>query len=117
VLVVEDDFFLAEDEKETLESVGATVLGPCADAAEAFALLSHQRPDCAVLDVNLGGAPSFDLARAMSAQAIPMLFATGYDASVIPPDLAHIPRLQKPVDLRALISAVAELRAAGQGRA
>ena len=92
------------------------MLGPCADAAEAFALLSDETPDCAVLDVNLGGAPSFDLARAVTAREIPMLFATGYDASIIPPDLAHIPRLQKPVNLRALISAVTELSVTGKRR-
>ena len=117
VLIVEDDFFIAEDEREALEDAGAHVLGPCADRGEALGVLRDVAPDCAVLDLNLGDGPSFDLARLVTARGIPVLFVTGYDASSIPPELAHVPRLQKPVDLRAFVRAVINLREAGSTRA
>src|SRR3546814_983738 len=34
VLVIEDNFFLAEDARDTLERAGATVLGPVSNAEE-----------------------------------------------------------------------------------
>lgn len=110
VLVVEDDFYLADDARDALERAGAHVLGPAADIGEALQLLRDAVPDCAVTDVNLGGQPSFDLARMMIDRGIPMLFATGYDAAAIPSEFAAIPRLQKPLDLRKLVATVAELR-------
>ena len=112
VLVVEDDFYLADDTRDVLERAGAHVLGPAADVGEALELLRDVVPDCAVTDVNLGGQPSFDLARMMIDRGIPMLFATGYDAAAIPPEFAAVPRLQKPLDLRKLVVTVAELRRA-----
>ena len=95
-----------------LQGAGAIVLGPCADAAEALAYLQDEQPDFAVLDLNLGGGANFDLARAIDARGIPMMFATGYDATSIPPEFANIPRLQKPINLRALVPAIAEIRSA-----
>jgi hypothetical protein len=35
-----------------------------------------------------------------------VIFATGYTRSTIPPELADLPRLEKPVDLAALCRAV-----------
>lgn len=113
VLVVEDDFYLAEDQREALEAAGATVLGPCPTVAEALALLRDHEPDCAILDVSLTDGPSFDLARAIVHRGIPMLFVTGYEASSIPSDLTGLVRLQKPVTAPKILAAAAEVRQSG----
>ncbi|KAB0682057.1 response regulator [Aureimonas leprariae] len=110
VLVVEDDYYLADDARQALERAGATVLGPCASADDALAVLQEQTPDCAVVDINLGTSRSFDLARTIKGHGIAMLFVTGYDASAIPPDLADIPCLQKPLEPSKLTAAITELR-------
>lgn len=109
VLVVEDDFYLAEDSREALERAGATVLGPCSNAAEALRLAEARPPRCAVLDLNLGEGPAFGPARTLRARGVPVLFMTGYDAEVIPPDLADIERLEKPIRPPRLVAAVARL--------
>jgi len=106
VLVVEDDFYLAEDARDALEDAGAQVLGPVPQISQALGLFEATQPDCAVLDVSVQDGPSFDLARTILSRAVPVLFVTGYDAGSIPADLARVPRLQKPVTQGGLVAAV-----------
>lgn len=42
-------------------------------------------------------------------RGVPFIFLTGYDPDIIPPELADVPRLQKPVPFRAIAEAVAQL--------
>jgi ActR/RegA family two-component response regulator len=109
VLVVDDDYYLAECTCEALGEAGATVLGPYGSVADVLVCLSHTVPSYAVLDLNLGSGPSFSLAREMKALGIPTLLVTGYDKSIIPPDIADLPCLQKPVTENILIAAVISL--------
>ncbi len=54
ILVVEDDLFIGLELKACLEVAGFLVLGPAGSVRDALRLISTQRPDAAVLDVNLG---------------------------------------------------------------
>lgn len=116
VLIVEDDFFLASDEQHALEAAGAQVIGPCADEAAAMRAAGHGL-DCAVLDLNLGRGPSFELAAALRAEDVPFLFVTGYDAGVIPPEFAEVQCLRKPIVMRDLVQAVSGITDAAQPEA
>lgn len=107
VLVVEDDYYLASDEKAALEDAGARVIGPCGDADEAAGLAASQPVDCAVVDVNLGEGPNFAFALTLQRQGVPFVFVTGYDQAVIPPELGSAERLEKPIRDRDLVAAVA----------
>ena len=109
VLVIEDDFYLADDARQTLEDAGASVLGPVSSMEDALGLLDQTNPDCALVDINLGAGPSFAPAQAIRSRNIPLIFLTGYDASAIPSEFADAPCLQKPVDTRKLLAAVAAL--------
>ena len=109
VLVMEDDYYLADDARASLEAAGAAVMGPYPDAAEAIAQVDHERPDCALVDVNLGGGPNFAPARALLARGVPIIFLTGYDPDVIPGDLAATPCLQKPTESHRIVAAVRQL--------
>jgi DNA-binding response OmpR family regulator len=117
VLIVEDDFFLAMDEQFALEDAGAQIVGPCADEATGLSAALAD-VDCAVLDLNLGNGPSFEVAAALRSRGVPFLIVTGYDAGVIPPEFSNVTRLQKPVMMRELVRAVSHLsgREALQGR-
>jgi DNA-binding response OmpR family regulator len=108
VLVLEDDYYLADDARHALEDAGATVLGPCSRAAEAADLAERSRPDCALVDVNLGGGPNFAPAQALIERGVSVIFVTGYDCTVIPPNLAHVPCLQKPAHARKIVAAVGQ---------
>jgi ActR/RegA family two-component response regulator len=109
VLVVDDDFYLAWDTTEVLEEAGALVCGPYGNAAEALYAIRESVPLYAVVDLNLGFGPDFQVARTLKKLAIPTILVTGYDSSIIPADLQGIRCLQKPVGAGKLIAAVAEL--------
>lgn len=110
VLVIEDDYYLATDEQNALQTAGAQVVGPCARVSEAVALVDSGQVDCALVDINLGHGPSFEAAAVLRARGIPFLFTTGYDATTIPHEFANIARLEKPIGDRELIEAIAQLR-------
>lgn len=107
VLVVEDDYFLATDTVRALRGVGAEVLGPCPTETAALSELADGSPTAAVIDVNLGAGPSFELAGVLDREGVPFVFITGYDEDLIPSEFAAVPRLQKPVNLRDVVSALA----------
>ena len=110
ILVAEDDFYLATDTSRALRGAGASVLGPCSSENQALDELEEATPSGAVVDINLGEGPSFKLARRLAEQRIPFVFVTGYDEEAIPSDFATVPRLQKPLDLRRLVSTIAEVQ-------
>lgn len=101
VLVVEDEYLIAEDLREQLLSCGAEVMGPVACVADALALLEDgTAPDLAILDIRLGGEMVYPVADALRTKGIPFVFATGYDAWAVPEAYAEVPRTEKPVGLR-----------------
>lgn len=103
ILVVEDDYMIAQDVRDGLEQAGATVLGPVPSVREAFHLIeSEPRMDAAVLDVNLGDEKSFPIAEALEAKAVPFLFATGYNSSDIPDEWRRATVVMKPLRVAAL---------------
>ena len=108
VLVVEDEYVLAEDLRQELEDQGAEVLGPVPSVEDALVLLAaNPAPDTAVLDLNLGGEMVFPLADALEARAIPFVFLTGYEQWTWGEHHAGVPRLQKPVNMRNVAQALA----------
>jgi len=106
VLVVEDDYFIAIELCNALRAQGAEVVGPARDLQAGLAAIRHEHIDCGVLDINLRGQMEFQIAAELRTRDIPTIFATGYDASMIPGELADAVRLQKPIDLDALCRAV-----------
>jgi CheY-like chemotaxis protein len=99
VLVVEDDYFLADDMRAEFERAGAEVLGPVGRVKDALDLLATcERLDGAILDINLSGETVYDVADALEARSIPFVFATGYDPEIIPPQYASVMRYEKPVE-------------------
>jgi CheY-like chemotaxis protein len=106
VLVVEDDYFIAEELCRTLREGGAEVVGPAPDVDHGRSLMDRQPLDCAVLDVNLQGEHVFQLAHELRARKVPIIFTTGYDREFLPHTFRDSAYLQKPVDAAALLSAV-----------
>ena len=110
VLVVEDEYFIADDIARALGRLGAEVVGPVPDRDEALALLSSgERIDLAVLDINLHGEVVHPVADALQGQGVPFVFATGYDQSAVPDRHQDVPRWEKPFDPDALVRALPRL--------
>lgn len=107
ILLIEDDYYLADDTHQILTAAGARVAGPYARAAEGLARIAQGALDCAVLDVNLGEGPSFVTAQALRLSRVPFVFVTGYGREVLPAEFGAAQLLEKPVEGRALVDAVA----------
>jgi CheY-like chemotaxis protein len=103
ILVVEDEYIVAADLVQTLEDLGAYVIGPIATLAEGMTAATNAPSiDAAALDLNLGSEKAYPIATALQARGVPFVFATGYDEWVLPPEFAEVPRCEKPIDTRAL---------------
>ena len=97
VLIVEDEYMIADGLRDELERVGAVVLGPLASVEEALALLEEDvQVDGAVLDISLRGKPSYVVADELLRRNVPVVLATGYDQNALPERYQHLPVCLKP---------------------
>ena len=107
ILLVEDEYFIADDMVRQFEERGAEVIGPFARIEDALvAVSSDQHLDGAVLDINLHGRMVFPLADELAARGVRFVFATGYDHQRIPSRHDHIVRCEKPADPEAVVAAL-----------
>jgi DNA-binding response OmpR family regulator len=109
VLVVEDEFLIAMDLELLLQRDGWRVLGPATTVVGALRLLAGERPDVALLDVNLRGEPVTPVAEALRARGVPFVLASAYDgATQLPAEiLVTAPNVGKPMNERRLLAALA----------
>src|SRR5215469_3840032 len=99
VLIVEDDYFLADEIRANFEQAGAEVVGPVGRVSDAPEILTAgELLDGAVLDINLSGEMAYRVADELTARHVPFVFVTGYDEEAIPPLYAAVIRCQKPVE-------------------
>jgi DNA-binding NtrC family response regulator len=105
LLVVEDEYMIADDLACALEDAGAEVVGPAGTVEDALELvqLNRGRLDGAVLDVNLRDERVYPVADVLASRGVPFVLATGYDVASIPVAYARMPRCEKPVDKRKLM--------------
>lgn len=107
VLVVEDEYMLADELRMELDDAEAIVLGPVGTIEDALELIdSEDRIDGAVLDVNLHGEMAFPIADLLRERSVPFVFTTGYDESVIPVRFGEVVRCEKPVNIAKITKAI-----------
>jgi len=110
VLVVEDEYFLAQDLVQVLRELGAEVVGPVADPQDGLDLLAREKViDAAVVDINLRGEMTFQIADRLRSRGIPFAFSTGYEKRVVPQEFQDIEHWEKPVDAAALARSLVRL--------
>ncbi len=107
VLVVEDDFDVAEALRRDLQSAGCEVVGPVSTVQEACDLAKTQALDAAVLDIALSPGTSAPVARALLYRGCPFVFVTGFsNVDMLPEELRGHRVLLKPVDGQTLRAAI-----------
>jgi two-component sensor histidine kinase/CheY-like chemotaxis protein len=110
ILIVEDESLIAMSYEEVLSDAGYGIIGPVPDVPGALDLLRRDRPDAAVLDVNLGGQPVYPVAELLIQMGIPFVFCTGYARLDVKSEkLRHARTLTKPVSGDTLVTTVADL--------
>jgi CheY-like chemotaxis protein len=112
ILVVEDEYLIADDITQALRGAGAEVLGPVATAADAAELIAGGgRIDAAILDINLRDGAVFPAADTLAERNIPFAFATGYEQWSLPERFQGRPIVEKPFkasNITALIEPLAD---------
>ncbi len=110
VMLVEDSLIIALDAEDILRRLGADEIVTHASVADAIAGIAEDKPDLAVLDINLGSTTSFPIASQLLERGIPFMFASGYgEQAKIPDDLRGQMVLQKPYTLASMNRRLAEL--------
>lgn len=104
IFLVEDEALVAMMIESMIEELGGTVVATRSAVGEALAFVSdnHANIDLALLDLNLNGKRSYDVAAAASSHGIPVVFATGYADDDITDDWRSRPVLSKPFQLAEL---------------
>jgi DNA-binding NtrC family response regulator len=109
VLVIEDEFYIADDLRRVLCAAGAMVVGPVSTVEKAQEALSHGGFDCVVLDLNLHGESGVPVADGLLEMGTPFAIVTGYGSASVPDRLKSVPRCEKPVESETLTELVSRL--------
>lgn len=110
ILVVEDEFLIAEEMTAVLEDAGHEVIGPAGTVRGAEEMLGDAgKPDVAVIDANLRGETSASLASELRERGIPFCVCTGYRIDDLKALFGDIVTLQKPIDPVRLLQTVTRL--------
>ncbi|WP_321986966.1 response regulator [Xanthomonas citri] len=105
ILVVEDDYLLAEALNDLLVEAGVNVVGPVGNVPDALSLVaSGQAIDGALLDVNVRGQAVFPVADALMKRGVPFSFCSGYGRYTLPQRFAHLSYCMKPYNPRTIAS-------------
>ena len=114
VLVVEDESMVTMLLQDFLEDMGCELAGVASRVKEAMEKIDAVTFDVAILDVNLDGQQTLPVAQALLARGRAMVFATGYAATTVPPELRAVPILQKPFQQQDLERALRAALGIGQ---
>lgn len=111
VLVVEDEFLIADELRRVLISGGFRVMGPVSCNEDALDLIDQDKPDFAVLDVYLGAETVTPVALELQRLKVPFVLASASSPHELAssPVLADAINLGKPTGSGQLIATVRKL--------
>lgn len=107
ILIVEDEMTIAMMLEDMIAELGHEVAGVASRLDRAVALASTAAFDLAILDVNLDGRPSMDVAAALTERDIPFFFATGYGRGGVDARFAAARVIGKPFVIEDIAHAIA----------
>jgi CheY-like chemotaxis protein len=115
VLIIEDEAMVAMLIEDILDELGCKVAGVVSELGEALTRSAEGQFDIAILDLNLNGSRTFQVAEKLAELRLPFVFSTGYGLAGVPPAFRGVPVLVKPFqehDLKDALSAALRLKAA-----
>jgi len=109
VLLVEDQAMVAMMIEDMLGELDCTVVATASRLEKALQLADSLDIDVAILDINLNGDVSYQVADSLARRLIPFVFSTGYGAASLPERFRASPALSKPFQPAALAQAIASV--------
>lgn len=100
-LIVDDEPLARDGLRMLLETNDSfTIIGQAGTGAEAIELIRQEQPDLVFLDIQMPGMNGFDVLKALSGAALPLIvFVTAYDSYAIRAFEVHaVDYVLKPVD-------------------
>jgi CheY-like chemotaxis protein len=103
IFVVEDSSFVLLGLEAVFDHLGWLMVGPATRRHAGLAMAATEAFDVALLDVNLDGEMSWEVAAVLRERGIPIVFGTGYNVqTVLPEAFRGTPILSKPFSLEEL---------------
>jgi DNA-binding response OmpR family regulator len=108
VIIIEDVWQVANALQSTLQKLGMRVIGPTATTAEARRLVSMQKPQLALVDINLKNESASEIIDELNGQGVPIIVVSGYAAPPIDMKKAAA-FVQKPFSGKELIATMCDI--------
>jgi light-regulated signal transduction histidine kinase (bacteriophytochrome) len=103
ILVAEDAYLLVTLLQDMFDALGWEMVGPATRLVDALRFARSETFDAALLDINLDGTMSWEVAAILKERGIPFVFGTGYDVSaVLPETMSGSSVIGKPYQLSEL---------------
>lgn len=116
VFIVEDEPILAMHAEDMLNELGHTATAIATRLDTALALAENSEFDLAILDINLAGSTSFEVADILRKKAIPFIFTTGYGVNGLEESYLGQHLLTKPFGVPELEHMILQALALPTGR-
>lgn len=108
ILIVEDDPFIAMDiESAVAEELGDDAVMLIVASVEAAKREAAKNWSCALLDIDVVGGKTFDVAASLLQNGVPFAFVSGSTPLDVPKPLRDVQFLRKPFSTTDIVSFVA----------
>ena len=109
ILVVEDEMMVLLMIEDMLEDFGCETCASAATCDQAFQHLGERNFDAAILDINLNGERSDEIARSLIENGTSFMFCSGNSVDDLPAQFRKYPFLRKPFSYEGLINKITEI--------
>ncbi len=109
ILLVEDEALLAALLEDLIGELGGVVASTAPSTRAALKAIDQTRIDSAIMDINLGAGPNFEVAERLEDRDIPFVFSTGYGSDSIAGRFSGRLVLAKPFHIDELDAALRSL--------
>ena len=106
ILIVEDEFLIADDLARAIRNSGGRPVGPVSTVREAEDMVRNSPVDAAIIDLNLRGEMASEFIKKLAATGRPCLIVSGYGEDAVPEGVTATSRLEKPVSPTVVIEAL-----------
>ena len=108
ILIVEDEPLLAMNLEDMLIELGHHVAGTATRIDKALSLAEGSEFNLAILDINLAGSNTFQVAAILQKRGIPFIFTSGYGADGLIDGYREACLLTKPFGVKELEHMIAK---------
>lgn len=107
VIVFDSEYILAVGLAQQLEQAGSRVAAVTNDATSLIDMIRNgTHYNSAILDLRPDDAAFMDLAGEVLVSGVPLVLTNGFDSTVVPHELAHLPIFSKPVNFKDIFASL-----------